>query len=164
MSCDCSKFQPVELDRKSIMRRIRQSPAIHKRLVQIAEHPGLGLYLFRCPECGQLWQSGHEWNFADQEYLFQVPSIEIADWQREPYRQPAAMMIYSAVVKDFCAGASFEPTDSRCRADGCSERAIRFSVFCRRHHLESLQKLGRFPKSPAGRLFPPYYAVSRNAV
>ena len=163
MSCDCTQFQPIELDRQSISRRIKQSPAIRKRLVQIAEHPDLRLYLFRCPECGQLWQSGHEWNFADQEYLFQVPPIEIADWQRKPYQQPAAMMIYSAVMRDFCARAPFEPTDSQCRADGCKERATRFSVFCRRHHIESLQKLGRLPQNPVGRLFPPYYVESQNA-
>ena len=155
MSCDCANYTPIELDRQSITRRIKQSPAIRKRLVQIAEHPDLRLYLFRCPDCGQLWQSGHEWNFADQEYLFQVPPIEIADWQREPYQQPAAMMIYSAVIRDFCARANFEPTDSQCSADGCTERAIRFSVLCQRHHIESIQQRGRLPKKPVGRLFPP---------
>jgi hypothetical protein len=163
MTCDCTQFQPIELDRASINRRIKQSPAIRKRLTQIAELPDLRLYLFRCPDCGQLWQSGHEWNFADQEYLFQVPPIELADWQREPYQQPAAMMIYSAVMRDFCARATFEPRDEKCRADGCSELSIRFSVFCRRHHIESLQKLGKLPKSPVGRLFSPYYVESPNA-
>jgi hypothetical protein len=162
MSCDCANYTPIELDRQSITRRIKQSPAIRKRLVQIAEHPDLRLYLFRCPDCGQLWQSGHEWNFADQEYLFQVPPIEVADWQREPYQQPAAMMIYSAVMRDFCARANFEPTDSQCRADGCTERAIRFSVLCQRHHIESIQQRGRLPKKPVGRLFAPYYVETQN--
>lgn len=163
MNCDCTQFQPIELDRESITRRISQSPAIRNRLVQIAEHPDLRLYLYHCPDCGQLWQSGHEWNFANQEYLFQVPPIEIADWQREPYRQPAAMMIYSAIMRDYCARANFEPTDSQCHANGCTENAIRFSVLCRRHHIESLQKFGRLPKNPIGRLFPPYYVESANA-
>lgn len=162
MTCDCKQFQPIELDRKSINRRIKQSPAIRKNLMQIAEHTGLRLYLFRCPDCGQLWQSGHEWNFANQEYLFQVPPIDVAEWQVEPYQQPAGMMIYSAVMRDFCAHANFEPKDEMCRTDGCSEHAIRFTVFCRRHHIESLQKLGKLPKSPVGRLFPPYYVESPN--
>jgi hypothetical protein len=164
MSCDCTQFRPIELDRESINQRIKQSPVIRKRLTQIAEHTGLRLYLFRCPDCGQLWQSGHEWNFADREYLFQVPPIDVADWQAEPYQQPAAMMIYSAVMRDFCVRATFEPRDEKCRAEGCSEQSTRFSVFCRRHHIESLLKLGKLPKSSVGRLFPPYYVESPNAV
>jgi len=107
MPCDCAQYQPIELDRKSINRRIKESRSIRKRLTQIAEDRGLRLFLFRCPDCGQFWQSGHEWNFADQEYLFHVPPIEIAEWQREPYQQPAAMMIYSAVMRDFVARCTF---------------------------------------------------------
>jgi hypothetical protein len=162
MSCDCINYPPIELDRQSISRRIKESPTIRKRLVQIAENLDLRLQLYRCPDCEQLWQSGHEWNFADQAYLFQVPPIEIADWQLDPYQQPAAMMIYSALMRDYCARAKFEPTDLQCRADGCAERAIRFSVHCRRHHIESLQKFGRLPKSPVGRLFPPYFVEGGN--
>lgn len=47
MSCDCAKYQPIELDRKSITRRINQSPAIRKRLTQIAEHPGFTSFAVR---------------------------------------------------------------------------------------------------------------------
>jgi len=166
MPCDCAQYQPIELDRKSINRRIKESRSIRKRLTQIAEDRGLRLFLFRCPDCGQFWQSGHEWNFADQEYLFHVPPIEIAEWQREPYQQPAAMMIYSAVMRDFVARCTFEPSDSSCRscrAEGCRERAIQFSVFCREHHVKSLQERQQLPKPPVGRLFPPYYVESPNA-
>lgn len=138
MACDCIDYPPIELDRQSILRRIKQSQQIGKRLTQIADHPELRLFLFRCPECGQLWQSGHEWNFADREYLFHIPSIEVADWLREPYQQPAAMMIYSAVMRDYCSRATFETGDSPCRHDGCTERAVSLSVFCRNHHIESL--------------------------
>jgi hypothetical protein len=162
MSCDCSQFQPIELDRRSINRRIKQSPAIRKRLIQIAENAELRIYLFRCPDCGQFWQSGHEWNFEDQEYLFHVPTIEIQDWQREPYRQPAAMMIYSAVMEDLFARAKFETGDSPCRVEGCNKRALRLSVFCRNHHIQSMQQRGGLPKEPVGRLFPPYYVGSPN--
>jgi hypothetical protein len=162
MPCDCTEYPPIELDRQSISRRIKQSPQIRKRLTQIAEHPELRLFLFRCPECGQLWQSGHEWNFADREYLFHVPPVEVADWQREPYQQPAAMMIYSAAMRDFYSRATFETGDSQCRHDGCNQRAVRFSVLCRDHHIESLQQRGQLPKKPVGRLFPPYYVEARN--
>jgi hypothetical protein len=163
MPCDCAQFQPIELDRLSITRRIKKSPAIRKRLTQIAEHTGLWLYLFRCPECGQFWQSGHEWNFGDREYLFHVPPIEVSVWQSEPYCQPAAMMIYSAEMEDFCARNTFEPGDSPCRSEGCRERAIQFSVFCLDHHIESLQQLELLLRAPVGRLFPPYYVNSDTA-
>jgi hypothetical protein len=157
MPCDCAEFQPIELDRRSITRRIKQSPPIRKRLTRIAENAETRLGLFRCPERGQLWQSGHEWHFADREYLFHVPPIEVTDWLIEPYQQPAAMFTYSAAMEIFCARATFEARDSPCRADGCAQRAIRLSVFCREHHIESLQQAGRLPKKPVGRLFPPYY-------
>ena len=163
MPCNCPQFTPLELDRKSINKRIKQSPAVRRRLTCLAENKDLRIYLFRCPDCGQLWQSGHEWNFADQEYLFQVPPIDIAEWQREPYQQPAAMMIYSAVMRDFLAAQSFETVDTNCREEGCTNPAIRLSVFCRWHHIGSLQKLGRLPKEPVGRLFPPYYVEPQPA-
>lgn len=160
MTCDCAKFQPIELDRQSINRRIKESKAIRKRLTQVAENPELRIFLFRCPECGQLWQSGHEWNFKDQEYLFQVPPIESRDWENESFRQPAAMMIYSAMMRDFFSNNTFECSESQCRSEGCTELAIRFSVFCRDHHIESLQRRGSLPPTPNGRMFPPYYVES----
>ena len=163
MSCDCAKFEPIRLDRGSITQRIKESRAIRKRLTVVTEHTQLRLFLFRCPSCGQFWQSGHEWNFADKEYLFQVPDIEVTDWLNHPYRQPAAMMIYSAVLARFCDQSKFEPTDSPCHFENCLERAVKMSVFCLRHHIESLQKVHLLPPTPIGRLFPPYFEDSSPA-
>lgn len=160
MSCDCSDYPPIELDRRSINRRIKQSPKIRKRLSLVAENPELRLYLFRCPVCNQLWQSGWEWNFKAQEYLFQVPPIEVEDWQREPYQQPAAMLIYSASMQNFFDRWKPEPGDTPCRADGCTSRAARLSVFCREHHIEMLQRDEQLPHKPTGRIFPPYVIES----
>jgi hypothetical protein len=157
MACDCTDFIPIELDRASISRRIKQSPAIRKQLTQIAEHTGLRLYLFCCPECGKFWQSGHEWNFGDREYLFQVPPIDMADWLTLPYQQPAAMMIYSSVMRNFFSQNTFEATAEPCRTVGCRSKAVRFSVYCRDHHIESLQSKNMLAKPPVGRLFPPYF-------
>jgi len=157
VNCDCSTYSPIELDRASIKKRIKASKSIKARLETLGTNNEARVTLFRCPHCGQFWQSGHEWNFADAEYLFQVPTIEVAEWLREPYAQPAAMMIYSAVMRDHHARAPYEPTDSPCRAPGCSERATRFSVFCQRHHIADLQRLRRLPQEPVGRLFPPYF-------
>ena len=158
-SCNCSVFKPLELDRRSIKRRMKESPSLEKRLVRLAENPDLRLSLYRCPECGQLWQSGWEWNLGGQVYLFQVPAIEVTEWQREPFRQPGAMMIYSAIMSDFFARTTFATDDNPCRMEGCQARALRVSVFCRDHHIESLQASGRLPKEPIGRLFPPYTIV-----
>lgn len=164
MSCACSQHQPIELDRKSITKRIRESGAIKSSLQIIDENLQLRLSLFRCPTCGQLWQSGHEWNFADEEYLFQVPATDVTEWKREPFAQPAAMMIYSTVMRDYFARASCEAGDSKCRADDCTQPALRFSVFCRDHHVEELQRLGKLPKKPVGKLFSPYYIETNRTI
>ena len=164
MSCDCSKYTPIELDRGSIDLRIKQSPSIRKHLSEIARNEELRLGLFQCVECGQFWQSGWEWNFDGKEYLFQVPPIEISDWQNEPYQQPAAMMIYSAVMRDLFARSKFEAGNSPCRVEGCGRFALKTSVFCRDHHIESIQKRGRLPKKPFGRMFPPYFVESTDNI
>jgi hypothetical protein len=162
MPCECTLYRPIELDRQSVNRRIKQSPGIRNRLTPVAENTKLRLELFRCSNCGQLWQSGHEWNFADQEYLFQVPEIGIQEWETEPYQQPAAMLIYSAVMRDFFARSKFEVGTSPCRIKDCDQSALQLSVFCRDHHIESMQQQGRLPKAPAGRIFPPYFVESQD--
>jgi hypothetical protein len=154
MACECADYTPIELDRASITRRITQSPAIRTRLTQVSEHSEFRLALFRCLECGQFWQSGHEWNFADREYLFQVPPIEVSDWLSEPYRQPAAMMIYDAAMRNFFSRNTFEETDKPCRVEDCAAKANKLSVYCRNHHIETLQKKNMLVKPPIGRLFP----------
>ena len=120
------------------------------------------LTLFRCSACDQFWQSGHEWNFGDEEYLFQVPSITAEEWSSEPYQQPASMMMYSAVMGDYYEKLGDDQGDSVCRADGCAEKVVRFCVFCQQHQVESLQNQGKLPQSPVGRIFPPYEITPKN--
>jgi hypothetical protein len=156
MSCDCHTFEPLELDRKSINCRIKQSPALRERLQVIAENNEQDLGLLRCPDCGQFWQSGREWNFGYKEYVFQVPPIEPSDWQHEPYVQPAALLIYSDRIRTLMEQARFTATSERCKVPGCDEHTVTSSVFCLAHHTESLQKAGRLPQTPKGRPFPPY--------
>jgi len=157
MRCKCEAFKPIELDRKSINARIKESRTIKSCLHALAENSELRITLFRCPECGRFWQSGHEWNFGDVEYLFQVPEVEIAEWLREPYAQPAAMMIFSTMMRDSFQRSRLEECSVPCRVEGCQFMALRLSVFCRRHHIESLQKTHRLPQKPVGRFFAPYY-------
>lgn len=157
MSCDCQSFPPLPLDRKSISKRIKDSKALKKRLLVVAKDEQLQIALYRCPTCGELWQSGREWNFGNDEYHFRVPAITEEEWQREHYRQPAAMMIYSALMESFYARGPMTVSAESCRIDGCTDRALSIGVLCERHHIQSLQKNNLLPKLPAGRIFPPYY-------
>jgi hypothetical protein len=84
----------------------------------------------------------------------------MADWDQEPFRQPGAMMVYSAIMSDYFAKNTFTTDDNSCRNEGCTERALRISLFCRDHHIESLQSSGSLPKKPMGRMFPPYSTAS----
>ena len=155
-ACDCASYPHLTLDRAAISKRIKQSKALMKRLHVLAEDAPLGIALFRCPECGELWQSGREWNFANAEYLFRVPSITVEEWQYEHYRQPATMMIYTAMMADYHS-RPFTPSSEMCIVEGCAEHASAFSVLCRKHQVEELQRIGKFPKPPPGKMFPPYY-------
>src|SRR5687768_571342 len=98
MSCDCSKYGPVKLDRKSISKRINESKSLRKKLTLIAEYrTEAGWHdLYRCAECGQLWQESLAWNIGGRVYLFQVPHLDVAAWLMEPYVQPYDLMMYGA--------------------------------------------------------------------
>ena len=156
MNCKCSSHPPVAFDRTSINKRIRETKKILPTLTVVAENKELCLTLLMCPRCGQFWQTGHEWHFKNSEYVFQVPEIAINDWLSEPYAQPAAMMLFTALMQDFCEKNSLEDGEKGCRVEGCDNRAIMSGVFCQAHHMEQLRKVGLLPKQPSGRLFPPY--------
>lgn len=155
-ACDCASYPHLTLDRAAISKRIKQSKALKNRLQVLADDGQLGVALFQCPVCGEFWQSGREWNFANQEYLFRVPAISSEEWQHEHYRQPAAMMIYTAMMQDYHS-RPFTPSSEKCRVEDCEERASAFSVFCRKHQVEELQCVGKLPKPPPGRMFSPYH-------
>jgi hypothetical protein len=157
MSCDCQNFPPISLDRKSISKRIKESKALKKRMQVIEHDEQLAISLFRCATCGEMWQSGREWNFANEEYLFRVPPISEEEWRQEHYRQPAAMMIYSAGMETFYARGKMTISSSSCRTEGCTEPALSIGVLCEKHHIESLQKNRLLPSLPPGRNFPPYF-------
>jgi predicted RNA-binding Zn-ribbon protein involved in translation (DUF1610 family) len=156
MACECAKYTPIDLMRRAITQRIKETPALKKRLVLLAKNEKLRIHLYRCPTCGQYWQTGHEWNFADKEYLFHVPHVELDVWSIEPYAQPAAMLIYSAVLQDYMARNKFESSESTCASPDCGDTAIRMSTFCLKHHIGSLQRARLLPPPPKGRMFPPY--------
>ena len=157
MSCNCQSYPPLPLDRKAILKRIKESSALKKRLEVVAEDQQLSIALFQCPVCGEMWQSGREWNLANAEYLFRVPKITAADWHEEHFQQPAAMMIYTASMAAFYARAPMTASLEICRVEGCQERALTVGPLCERHHIESLQNNRLLSKPPRGRLFSPYF-------
>ena len=154
--CGCAQYSHLTLDRKAISLRIKQSVALMKRLEKVAEDSQLGISLFRCPLCGEMWQSGREWNFGNEEYLYRVPCITQEEWLHEHYVQPGALMMYSSLMQEYYERVKHIPSSDKCQVEGCSDHASTMSVFCRRHQIESLQKSGRLPSLPTGRLFPPY--------
>ncbi|MBV9925726.1 MAG: hypothetical protein JOZ96_11965 [Acidobacteria bacterium] len=139
------------MDRKSILRRIRESKSLKKKLEGLAEYrEGYQWHnLYRCAECGQLWQESYAWNFGAKWYLFQVPPLDAGEWLAEPYVQPDELMMYGVAYEGLMA-QSYEARDCPCREEGCENPAIRFHILCKEHYLASQLKL------PRGRVFPPY--------
>jgi hypothetical protein len=162
MNCECSQYEHLELYRKAVSKRIKQTKTLKKQLEIIAEHSNGEYKLLKCPACGQLWQSSRAWNWGNDEYLFKVPNIQIDEWLSEPYIPPDEMLIYSAVMQDYMERNSFVETERECRAEGCVNRAVEFTVFCLEHHIESLQNAGALPKDPTGRWFAPYHRAGTN--
>jgi hypothetical protein len=157
MPCTCSKYPPLDLSRASINKRIKATQAILKPLVLLAANEDSKLKLLQCPQCAQYWQTGWEWNLGGTEYAFQVPPIAVADWQQEPYGQPAAWMVYTALMQNYFSKTTLEPSEKPCRVAQCPHLATKFSGVCEQHHIEQLQQFGVLPKRPMGRLFPPYH-------
>jgi hypothetical protein len=156
MSCDCTKFGHLELYREEITERIKQSIFLKRSLEIIAKREDDASKLLKCPACEQFWQSSWAWNWGDKEYLFKVPEIEIVSWVAEPYVQPDELLIYSASMANYLKKSKFVERDMKCLSDGCSDPAVLYSVFCKKHHIASLQNAGALPKMPTGRWFAPY--------
>ena len=155
MSCACDTYGHLELYREEIDRRIRATKRLKATLEVLAEG-GAGDQLLKCAACGQHWQSSRAWNWGAREYLFKVPDIGAEEWLAEPYMKPDEMLIYGASMSRFEESQSFKEKDEACRAEGCDGRAIELSVLCKRHHVESLQKVWALPQYPRGRPFEPY--------
>ena len=156
MSCSCSHFLPIELDRKDIRKRINKSRRLRRELDLLAEDGSGEHKLFKCPVCGRFWQASRAWNWGNEEYLFETPSIDPADWNSLPFEQPDELLIYSAVMRDYYERNTFETTTIRCRQELCTGFAIRSSVLCEAHHVAKLQADGGLVRRPVGRRLPYY--------
>lgn len=164
MTCNCSSFVDLELDRKQVTARIRASRALKKDLTLLFEERENEHSLFRCSVCGQHWQGSRAWVSGNEFYLFKVPPIGVEEWRKQPYVQPDALLDFAAAMNLFLSRAKFEPTSRSCGAEGCTKMAVSGVGRCLQHHIESLQKVRSLPELPAGRWFSPYHESGfRNA-
>ncbi|MBS1797921.1 MAG: hypothetical protein JSS81_29140 [Acidobacteria bacterium] len=147
MECDCHSYEDIELYRESIDKRIRKTGHIKTHLEQLAVFPDRSCTLWKCPVCGQLWQSSHAWKWGEREYFYKVPAITVAEWLDDHFVKPDELLNYGSLL----AHISFVEIDQKCRK--CGRNAIEYSVFCKKHHLESMQKTHAFPEFPKGRIF-----------
>jgi hypothetical protein len=158
--CQCAAFEDVELHWNAVEKRIRESRKLvtKLRLIHGDWDSGVADTLHSCDSCGQLWQGSFAWawgeNHDNPRYLFKVPIIDLEEWRQTPFIRPHELLTFSAAFENVSKGLT-EKQD-RCKHSDCQQRAVTYSVFCLRHHIESLQAIGRFPSSPSGRWFQPY--------
>ena len=155
-NCSCGSFRDLELIRRDISKRAKESRQLKKTLDLVCCHSDAEHKLYQCKGCGKLWQGSRAWNWGNEEYLFIVPPIAVADWQQEVFVQPDELLIFLAVIGEFWDKNRFDLSDEWCRAERCRNKSIVNSVLCLRHHLESLQRAHMLPATPVGRWFPPY--------
>lgn len=156
--CKCAEFEDLEMLRKVISKRIKESKKLKKVLNLLTKSEDGEHVLMNCKSCGQYWQSSRAWNWGNDPYLFRVPEIKNADWRQEPYVQPDELLVYVASLQDILSQSNFEPKNEPCRMKGCEQSAIKGLANCLEHHVQNLQKINQLPQNPEGRWFPPYLA------
>jgi hypothetical protein len=156
MCCECNKYEHIELYRESINQRIKKSRTLKQKLKEIAQSIDGEHTLWQCPVCSQFWQSSYAWNWGQKFYLFKIPSIAIDEWLLESYVQPDELLIFAAMMRNYLDSNSSEEIERKCRAEYCEKNAVKFTVFCLSHHIESLQRAEALPKYPKGKWFLPY--------
>jgi hypothetical protein len=136
-TCSCSQYADIS-DRPSLNNRGHETKKIINSLILIATHSEKEHELYKCPTCGQFWQRSLDWIRGNKPYIFKVPNTLESEWTIKPYVQPDNLFNRIAVIEQYTGRASFEETAELCRKDGCSNQAIKLSVLCAFHHMESL--------------------------
>lgn len=157
-NCKCEDFEDLEMLRKVISKRIKETKKLKKALKLLSKSDDGEHVLMECEGCGQYWQGSRAWNWGNDLYLFHVPKITTEDWQQEVYVQPDELLIYVASLQGILSQGNFEPKNEPCRVVGCDNPAIKGLVNCLEHHVQNLQKINQLPRNPNGRWFPPYLA------
>lgn len=154
-NCNCSKYDDLEMLRKVISKRIRESKELKKRLTPLVESYDKEHQLWTCNECGENWQSSLAWNWGNEFYLFKVPQISKKDWLENPYVQADELLTYVASMSKFLS-QEFEQGSDICKKADCNENAVKGLTMCLKHHVENLQKSNMIQEQPIGRWFDPY--------
>ncbi|QDV75692.1 hypothetical protein Spa11_39120 [Botrimarina mediterranea] len=155
-SCNCIEFADLELLRKEISSRAKHT----KQLISLLKHRCTDSseehWLLECESCSQYWQRSLAWNWGNIPYLFRVPPINDLEWADRPFVQPDELLIFLAVVGKFYREKCSVLGVSNCKIDDCDSPNVKFSTFCKRHHIEHLQANNLLPRFPIGRWFAPY--------
>ena len=64
-TCSCNKYQPIELTRDEISKRVKESKGIKKGL-ELKSETLQGQQLYQCSNCHQFWQSNRAWNWGNK--------------------------------------------------------------------------------------------------
>jgi hypothetical protein len=155
-ACDCNAFPDLLLERKSITARAKQQRALVGRLLLVASHPDAEHRLFLCPLCSTYWQGASAWALGAKPYMFCVPSTTEEEWVRERFVDPDEVLVFVALMERFLRSQQFAHSSSVCATQGCGLAAIKLSLFCLRHQVESLQQAKLLPGTPEGRWFGHY--------
>lgn len=153
--CTCKEYSDLELSRDVISKRIKESKKIKKHL-EIKSKSDKGHHLYQCKFCKQLWQLSSAWNWGGKDYFFKIPKTEIEKWNENPFVSPADMTIFSASMNLYFERHKLIESENICRRENCEQKAILKDVLCKKHFIESLQKIGNLPKYPEGKIFEPY--------
>jgi hypothetical protein len=91
---------------------------------------------------------------GNSKYVFKVPKIEIKDWKEMPYIEPNKIFLYIGNIQMYFNRTTFEEKEEKCKKDNCYNQAIKLSVLCILHQMESI---GIKLELPSGyRWFNPY--------
>lgn len=157
-NCKCAEFEELEMLRKVISKRIKETKNLKTSLTLLSKTDDGEHLLMQCQVCGQLWQGSRAWNWGNELYLFQVPTISTEDWQQDVYVQPDELLIYVASMQSILAQNNFKQKNEPCKLEGCEQPVIKGLVNCLEHHVQNLQKVNQLPQNPKGRWFSPYLA------
>jgi hypothetical protein len=157
--CDCSKYGHLSLEVSSIEKRAEKYSEMREVLKQLTQkviERGFEHYrLYKCTECGQLWQSSLTPGWGDTFYLFKIPSISQAEWRKEPFVAPDMIVAYIKEQNDFM-DKEFDLKEDKCSREGCEKLAIIGSMLCQYHQFLKLGEIGSLRAKPTGRWFGPY--------
>lgn len=135
--CFCNQYSDIS-DRPSLNNRGHKTKKIINSLTLIATHSEKEHELYKCPSCGQFWQRSLDWIRGNKPYIFKVPDTMETEWLIKPFVQPDDLFNCIAVIQQYLGRVNFEETVGVCRKDSCSNQAIKLSVLCAFHHMESL--------------------------